>query len=52
LNARKGLDTEWHNGFLEVTIIPGSLNSSHPTEKFIFQPLLPLEAEEREEAIA
>ncbi len=29
-------------------IIPGNLNFSHPTEKFIFQQLLPLEAEERE----
>ena len=31
-----------------VLIIPGNLNSVHPTEKFIFQQLLPLEAEERE----
>jgi len=29
-------------------IIPGNLNSGHPTEKFIFQQLLPLEAEGRE----
>ena len=27
---------------LVVTIFPGNLNSGHPTEKFIFQQLLPL----------
>ena len=32
----------------QVNIIPGNLNSGQPTEKFIFQQLLPLEAEERE----
>ncbi len=30
------------------SIIPGNMNSGHPTEKFIFQQLLPLEAEGRE----
>ena len=31
---------------IEGLIIPGNLNSGHPTEKFIFQQSLPLEAEE------
>ena len=33
---------------LADNIFPGYRNSNHPTEKLIFQQLLPLEAEERE----
>jgi len=34
--------TEWMKKNTPVTIIPGNRNSSHLTEKFIFQQLLPL----------
>ena len=43
-----GLESRGSNEKAGVTIIPGNLNSSHPTKKCIFQQLLPLEADGRE----
>ena len=42
------LGAERCNDLLAGSIIPGNRHSGHPTEKFIFQQLLTLEAEERE----